>query len=67
MVLELYCRKAGERRERKREEKKKGQWPCGEREEGKERKELENKKGESLERDKSFETKREREKVRGRG
>jgi hypothetical protein len=58
MVLDLYCRKTGGKREGKR--KIDWPWPCGEREKGKERKELENKKGESLERGKSLESKRER-------
>jgi hypothetical protein len=47
MVLELYCREAG----RKREGRKRGQpWPRGERWEGRERRRVrdESKKGESL-------------------
>ena len=59
MALELYYRKTGGKREGKRERDR--PWPCGEKEKGKERKELENKKGESLERSKNLESKRERE------
>jgi hypothetical protein len=49
MVLELYCRKAGRKREGRKRER--GQpWPCGERGQGRERKRArdESKKGESL-------------------
>ena len=51
MVLELYCRKAGGKREGRKRER--GQpWPCGERGEGRERRRAraESKKGESLKR-----------------
>ena len=48
MVLELYCRKAGEKREgRKRENPA---MAMGEREEGKERRKKESKKGEGVKR-----------------
>ena len=48
MVLELYCRKPGGKREGKRE--RDWPWPCGEREEriGRRRARDENKRGESL-------------------
>jgi hypothetical protein len=49
MVLELYCRKVGRKREGKRERERDRPWPCGvggrERERG-----LESKKGDGLKR-----------------
>jgi hypothetical protein len=51
MVLELYCRKAGGKREG-RKRKRVQPWPRGEKGEGREREEgLESKKGESLKRE----------------
>jgi hypothetical protein len=49
MVLDLYCRKTGGKREGRKRER--GQpWPCGEKGEGRERRKArdESKKGESL-------------------
>jgi hypothetical protein len=55
-VLELYCRKAGERREGRKRERGRP-WPCGEREEGREREGgIESKKDESLKRSRRGQT-----------
>ena len=56
MVLELYCRKAGEKRESRKRETGHGQEER--RGKGKRERELESKKGEGLERGKSLESKR---------